>query len=57
MDSGRVTLGQSESRDLPIPNVTIRVLSFKRLRIEGRSRDAINPTSEIGEYISREDIS
>ena len=30
-----MTLGQSEGRDLLVPSVAIRVLSFKRLGVKG----------------------
>ena len=56
-DMSRATLGQSTNRDIPIPSVAIRVRAFKHFGVQGRGRDAPNPTGEIGGYTSREDIS
>ena len=53
----RVTLSQSTNRDIPFLSVAIRILVFKRFRVQGRGRDVPNPTGDIGEYTSRDDIS
>ena len=55
-DMGKATLGQSGNRDIPRSRCSIRVCTFMHLGVEGSSRDAIHPTSEIGSYISRENI-
>ena len=55
-DMGKATLGQSGNRDIPRSRCSTRVCTFIYLRGEGSSRDAIHPTSEIGNYISRENV-
>ena len=53
-DMGKATLGQSGNKDILHSKCSIRVFTFIHLGVEGLSRDAIHPTSEIGSYISRE---
>ena len=54
-DMGKATLGQSGNRDIPHFKCNTRVCTFVHLGVKG-SRDTIHPTSEIGSYISRENI-
>ena len=51
-DMNKATIGQSRNRDIPGSKCGISVYSESR----GQGRDAIHPTSEIGIYISRENI-
>ena len=51
-DMNKATIGQSGNRDIPGSKCGISVYSESR----GQGRDAIHPTSEIGIYISRENI-
>ena len=53
-DMDRATLGQSGNRDILHSKGSTRVSCI--LESRGRSRDAKYPTSEIGSYISRENI-
>ena len=44
------------ARSLHIPGVALGFVHSSILESRGQSRDAIHPTSEIGSYISRENI-
>ena len=48
---------KSVNRDIPIPRVASRVRKFRHFGVLGWGRDAPNPTSEIGGYTLRKDIS
>ena len=53
-DMNKATIGQSGNRYIPGSKCGIRVYTFKRFGVE-KSRQRHN-TSEIGRYISRENI-
>ena len=55
-DMIRATPGQSVNRDISVPGVALRVWTFMRFGVQGRGKDAIHPTGEIGSYYSRENI-
>ena len=54
-DRGKTTLGQPGNRDIPCSKCSTRVCTFMQLGVKG-CRDAIQPTSEIDSYISRDNI-
>ena len=47
----------SVNRDIPIPEVVIKVRTFKHFGVSSWGGDTLNSASEIGEYTSREGIS
>ena len=55
-DLNRAALGQFGNRDIPIPRVEIKVITFKRFEVSSSGKDTLNPASKIGGYTSREGI-
>ena len=55
-DMGKAALGQSGNKDIPRSRYSTRVCTFIHLGVKGSKQRCNTPTSEIGSYISRENI-